>query len=452
MSQKPESSSDIKKNQKKVETAFLVLGIGSLLPWNAIISEFDFFMHYQKGHSPQTLFPNINFALNLAVQLILLSSKSCISYKSQLLLSQIIPAIGMILLPFCVILLSADMSFYVSCGIMVLVGIANALASSSIFGLASFFPVNNVIAVGAGQGYAGILLNILRYIILYFFNGETASDINNGAYLFFFVSVFILIISMIFSCMLYNNEYFLSILNEKAVVLVKKEKKETKKGDEELLETGRSSINDEPEEEEVKVSSAEVSDKKVQFSFRALMCKLIDINLLCATGFIITFMLFPGASIKPQLFNLPIGWKINTIIFLFNVFDTIAKTLVGYLTPTKGKLYFFSFSRILLICSFYYVCYAESFNLLKPEIISYIVLVNVILLSMTGGFVNSLSFALAPGQVQDEWKGKAGSSVSLSLIIGICLGSFSGIIFNNLIDFKVPIPVEPLVTGKKGNM
>ena len=87
------------------------------------------------------------------------------------------------------------------------------------------------------------------------------------------------------------------------------------------------------------------------------MCKLIDINLLCATGFIITFMLFPGASIKPQLFNLPIGWKINTIIFLFNVFDTIAKTLVGYLTPTKGKLYFFSFSRILLICSFYYAMF-----------------------------------------------------------------------------------------------
>ena len=229
-------------------------------------------------------------------------------------------------------------------------------------------------------------------------------------------------------------------------------KKETKKENEELLEKGRSSINDEPEEEEVKVSSAEVSDKKVTFSFRALMCKLIDINLLCATGFIITFMLFPGASIKPQLFNLPIGWKINTIIFLFNVFDTIAKTLVGYLTPTKGKLYFFSFSRILLICSFYYVCYAETFNLLKPEIISYIVLVNVILLSITGGFVNSLSFALAPGQVQDEWKGKAGSSVSLSLIIGICLGSFSGIIFNNLIDFKVPIPVEHLEVGKKGNM
>ena len=71
---------------------------------------------------------------------------------------------------------------------------------------------------------------------------------------------------------------------------------------------------------------------------------------------------------------------------------------------------------------------------------------------MTGGFVNALNFALAPGQVQDEWKGKAGSSVSLSLIIGICLGSFSGIIFNNLTDCKVPIPVEPMAQGKKGNM
>ena len=144
----------------------------------------------------------------------------------------------MILLPFCVILLPTDMSFYVSCGIMVFVGI--------------------VIAVGAGQGYAGILLNILRYIILYFFNGETESDINNGAYLFFFVSGFILVIAMLFSCMLYNNEYFLKILNKKAVVLVKKEKKATKNGDEELY-------------------------------------------------------VIPWSEFKPQLFNLPIGWKINTL-------------------------------------------------------------------------------------------------------------------------------------------
>lgn len=46
---------------------------------------------------------------------------------------------------------------------------------------------------------------------------------------------------------------------------MKKEKKETKNGDEELLDTGRSSINDEPEEEEEKVSSAEISEKKVKF-------------------------------------------------------------------------------------------------------------------------------------------------------------------------------------------
>ena len=193
MSEKSEND-QIKKDKRLVETAFLFLGIGSLLPWNAIISVFDFFIYYQKDQQPDKVFPIINFVFNLSVQIILLCSKNLLSYKNQLFLSQYLSAIGLVLFPLVVTTFVADISYKISCGIMVFIGIANALASSSIFGLASFFPVNNIIAVGTGQWFAGIILNLLRYVILFFFSGQSQSDINIGAYLFFGVSGILMII------------------------------------------------------------------------------------------------------------------------------------------------------------------------------------------------------------------------------------------------------------------
>ena len=47
--------------KKEVEHSFLLLGIGSLLPWSAILSQLDFFMAYQKDYHPEIIFGNINF-------------------------------------------------------------------------------------------------------------------------------------------------------------------------------------------------------------------------------------------------------------------------------------------------------------------------------------------------------------------------------------------------------
>ena len=436
MSEKREND-EIKKDKRLVETAFLFLGIGSLLPWNAIISVFDFFIYYQKDQQPDKVFPIINFVFNLSVQIILLCSKNLLSYKNQLFLSQYLSVIGLILFPLVVTTFVADISYKISCGIMVFIGIANALASSSIFGLASFFPVNNIIAVGTGQGFAGIILNLLRYVILFFFSEQSQSDINIGAYLFFGVSGILMIICIIYSCLLYKSKYFNETLKSKQEVVTKPPVPEETEG--KLLDNNRNSIND--NEDDAEQEEKEIPKKKEEFSFFRLMIKLADINILCAMSFALTFMLFPGACIKPGLFNLSIGWKINTIIFLFNLFDTIAKSLTSYLTPSKFKLYFFSIIRLGLIGSFYYTAYAEFYQTSSSDIISYLAIINVILLSMTSGFVNCYSFALAPGQVEDEWKGKAGSSVSLSLVIGICSGTFLGIVFNNLTTF-------PALTGK----
>ena len=49
------------KQKKEVEFSFLLLGLGSLLPWNSILSQLDFFMFYQKDYHPEIVFGNIIF-------------------------------------------------------------------------------------------------------------------------------------------------------------------------------------------------------------------------------------------------------------------------------------------------------------------------------------------------------------------------------------------------------
>lgn len=411
-----------KRMQNAVEWSFLILGIGSLTPFNAIISAFDFFIYFQKGYSPQLTFPNINFGLNFALQLLFLYAGNLISNKIKLIGSSLLSLISLISLPLVVLNFEASTSFIICCGIMVLVGISNAFSGSSIFGLVSFFPIQNVIAVGTGQGIAGIIINVIRYFIL-FSLGDGVEDLKKGAFIFFGASALIIFVCLIVSIMLYKNKYFVGILEKSGEI--PRNKKKTDESTE-LLETNTANSN--------KVNKNKRKKEK-EFSFVSLMIKLFDINFLIMLNFVITFLLFPGVSIKPAVFGMSMGWKINTIIFLFNVCDTIGKSIVNYITPTKTKLYLIGFGRITLAVAFYHVLYCEHNKSMSPETVSYLTLLNVGLLAITSGMMCSLCFGLAPNQVENEWKGKAGSSVSLCLVIGIFFGSFAGILMDKITTF-----------------
>ena len=129
------------ENQKKkeVETSFLLLCLGSLLPWNAILSQLDFFMFYQKDHHPEIVFGNINFFINLTLQFILLTTKRMFSYKTLFYFSLFGYMFSLITLPISAIYFSPDVGFKMSCIIIFINGFSNAVISNSMFGLVSFF-------------------------------------------------------------------------------------------------------------------------------------------------------------------------------------------------------------------------------------------------------------------------------------------------------------------------
>ena len=361
---------------KSIESGFLFLGIGSLLPWNAIISNLDFLIYYQKEFHPEITFPNMNFILNLGIQFLLLSTKKIFKYKTQIYTSLLIFLINLILLPITTIY------------------------------IISFFPIKCLISLSMGQGLAGILMNVLRYIILIFF-GDNEKNINFSSYIFFTVSAFIMLITIFKFHSIYKKKYFQNKL---------------KLAGEDINQDFENESIDEP----LKIPDKE--NKKEEFSILYVVFKIIGINLMIIYCFVITFTLFPGASIKPNLFNLSMGWKINTIIFIFNLFDTIGRKSLSYINPSKCILYSFSFLRTILLFTFPLVCYCENHKILDNNIISILLIFNVILLSISNGFLSSLCFALGPEQVEGEMKGKTGSNVSLCLSFGIFLGTFGAMI------------------------
>ncbi len=198
---------EFSQEMKSIESGFLFLGIGTLVPWNAIISNLDFLIYYQKDYHPEITFPNMNFILNLMIQFLLLTTKKILKYKTQIYISLLIFLINIILLPIVTIYIKGNLGFKINCIIMLFNGIGNALISFSSFGLVSFFPIKCLISLSLGQGIAGILMNILRYIIL-FTLGDNEKNINLSSYIFFSVSAFILLITIFKFHSISKKKYF----------------------------------------------------------------------------------------------------------------------------------------------------------------------------------------------------------------------------------------------------
>ena len=410
------------KQKKEVEFSFLLLGLGSLLPWNAILSQLDFFMFYQKDYHPEIVFGNINCCINLTLQFILLTTKKRFAYKTLFIVSLCGFMLALISLPFSAIYFPADIGFKISCISVFITGFSNAIISNSMFGLVSFFPLENVIAVGTGQGISGILMTIIRYIILLFIDEK--NGLNIGAYLFFGISALIILFVLRQIFVLYKNPAFNSILEQ--IGEIKKE------GDEKTEDKLLDKKNIELEEIGKEKKGGNNEEKKEEKGLFFLIKKIIDINIMVILCYTITIGLFPGACIKPSLFTLSPGWKINTIIFLYNLLDTVGRKLVGYIQkPAKWQLTTVTALRFLFLCSFPLVIYLEKYNKLTNNAIGVLSILNTCLMAMTNGIANNLCFSLAPEQVEGELKAKAGSSVSLCLAVGLFLGSCLANVIDN---------------------
>ena len=385
----------------KLKLYFLLLGVGSLLPWNSMLTVMDFIKKYQEKYNPDTYYAFFKFLSNIILQSILLFKKDLFSYKSLLIFSYTASAFSLILLPIVVKFLDNLTGYIISVFIVVILGLKSATCSFALFGLVSFFPKDVIIITSTGQGFSGIIMNIIEMIIKIFCKND---DLN--AFILFGIGMIIL----------WFNVYIIYNLYSKNIIF---RKVATKIGIMKVAE-----FYDEFEIRKIKMNNG----KKNKYSFKSLSLKLLDINILISYIYIITFAVFPAISLKPDtIFNLDSSWTNNILVAIYNLFDILGRYLINFTKPTKKKIYFNVLSRTIFLitsplCWILFV--RDSIN---SNIIYLFIVINMSLLGFTNGTSTALCYAIAPLLVSDELKGVAGSNVSFYNIFGIFLGTICAI-------------------------
>ena len=357
------------------------------------------------------------------------------------------------LYPTFVIYTSEKVGFGLMCVSILLTGCASAITQSCFYGIMAFFPVANIILFSAGSAVCGILMNVIRYILLASIKGD--DEKNNqivGAWIFFSISAFVMLITLIFVLVTYRVEYFIYLLqntDEVTADMLKLIHREENKATENIVpnterETNHNqpdviSVNTPSEEDNVEtpkkdsnvvISSTKEEDSKTEEnpntikSFLEIVKDTLSIDILLCVTYIVTFTVFPGTCLKPRFFSLKNGWASTTVMLIFNIFDTIGRQILSFFKPRKSILYVVALSRIILVITLPLNVLSDRSEKFGDRTGNGIFLViNMILLSFTNGLASSLAFALAPEQVENEKKGRASKCVGFFNIFGIFLGT-----------------------------
>ena len=426
-----EAEGEPPKKSIGIQITFIFYGIASLLGWNALLTKLDFFSYFLEDMKPNTTFSFLNFFLNIVFQFILIIKKDLFPLKLQLIVGIVGSILFLIGIPVSTMFLPKNemINFIVTGGLVLLMGFINALASGSFFNYVSHFPLELIVAFSGGQGFSGIAMNVLEYIVLLSLNGEEENLIVLRAWIFFGISALILVVCLILLLYNYNSEYcryYLSKGMEKENIPEGSLIGESQANEEEQ----QNIINEQTEENQIIPQNEEnngiTEDKNTSSNSKSLFIilfkKIWDLDILMVYIYIVTFALFPNASLCQELFNFGI-YKSNTIIIIYNTFDTIGRYLVKILPKKKIFNTIIILGRSVLLFTLVFNYYCQERLDVDLTITSILLIVNVALLALTNGIGTTLTFGIAPDIVEDEYKGPAGTSVSFFLIVGIFLGS-----------------------------
>ena len=411
--------SDVPQARFSTKVIFTFFGLSSLLGFNVLLTEMNFFDNYLREMNPSLVFNFLNYILNIPFQFLLLWKKDFLSLKTQLIIALVGSIIFLILIPLSTMSLGVNTQAnkIVTGGLVLLMGFINALCSGGFYNLVSNFPLEMIVILTTCQAISGIVLNIIQYIILW--SSGDGGDIVIQAWIFFGISILIIAISLFFLLISFNNEYFQYYLN-------KSKYKDAGDANNSLLE-GETQPDD-----QLGIVQDKTPEKKGWFM--ELFKKIWDLDLLVVYLYIVTFALYPNASIKQKVFEWSPPYSINTVIFVYNIFDTLGRVLVGKITPSKKLNTIVILGRSFLLFTVVFNYYCQDGLGWDSTLTTILLFINMAIFASTNGIGTTLCFALAPNEVEDKYKGQAGISISFFLIIGIFLGSLIAFITNAIIS------------------
>ena len=360
----------------KETSIFLLFGLVSLLGWNAIMSELPFFTFYLEKMDPATSFPFLNYALNIVLQFLMLYNRNLVPLKFRLIGGLIFDTIIMITLPIIVLFMekNSTANVIITGALILIMGMVNALCSGGFFALVSFFPNNLMIAFSAGQGFSGVLMNIIQYIVLGCVNsGNKQKDLDLTAWIYFGISAGCLFLTLILLIFQLNTDFFKYYL--KPLKGGVKQKEEIKKveinpsseRDAKINSEQKDSVepdnkkNDKNEENitpRKEDTNAPIIKKRREISFCEMFKILMDLDILRTYINFISNTLFPKAGVTQSLFKLD-KYKTVTILILNNFTDFFGRYIDLAFKQTKLITYIISIGRTILVFLLMFNYYCE---------------------------------------------------------------------------------------------
>jgi equilibrative nucleoside transporter 1/2/3 len=402
-----------------VYCAMLMMGLSLLLPWNIVLNEIPWFQDLYAGSAVGS---NIAFYITCAnsypgipILFLMVAWGNRVSLNARVLGSLLAQVAVMALMP-----ATAPLSYWVPLALMFINGLTVNVLQSSLFGLQAMLPPIMAHAAMAGQGVAGLVASVAQIISLLSSGNETTTA---GAY-FGFAAGLSALCAAVYVWLIWHpyTEYHIAISARSAEGLARGS------GDE---EDERAGLIDAPTGKGEEASPAPATLGRGGCSrAMATLAKVWRGALGVFLVYIATFIVFPGVmtaipyrgGFGPSAAWLGSrGWWPILLLLLFNTFDTMGRVLPAHVPQPREEFLLpatvlrFGLAAWFVACSKSWIASA-----LGADIAA---IAAVLVLGMSNGYLTSMTLMYAPSHAADNEKETAGFLLSLSLTLGITVGS-----------------------------
>lgn len=409
---------------------FLCAGIGALISWNSILTALDFFSDKFPFNVPFLFGIPLFISTNIFSYLIYIIARY-ISLNTRIFGGFLVMAIVVVFMPVLAVILPNEEGFYLTLGLIFILGIANSVMQGSTVSLAAMFPYECLSLYFTGTGFAGIIICLLRMLMLISFGSEDKKGIVIGTVVYFSISAAFLLFTMFMHLFFIKTEFckfYLKQAKGKMSGNIQGKKielaisPEGNLGEETLLYGGNA-------EEEISVISHEVYNHDWKF-ISGVFKKIMPLPFIVGLIYVQTFMMFPGVSLKKEISGISKAWNATILIFVFNVFDTIGKYFSSWRRfYSKKSTIYLVLIRFVFFAFFLLMAGRDDIAIISDD---WFAIVNIALFSLFNGYTTSCSMVLAPEECENEEKETAGFLMTHPLYLGIMVGTFLALFFEGI--------------------
>ncbi|KAL0703148.1 hypothetical protein Bca4012_069573 [Brassica carinata] len=185
-----------------------LLGAGSLIPWNALITAVDYFGYLHADKHVENTFTVAYMSCSVLVLVLMMTWNTRLSYRLRMNLGFSMFIISMMVSPIIDWVWKGEnnenVSYLLMVGSVVLCGLADGLVGGSLIGSAGKLPRQYMQAIFAGTASSGITISILRVTTKASLPQTTPQGMRNSAHCYFIMSSTILLSCFICCNVLYK--------------------------------------------------------------------------------------------------------------------------------------------------------------------------------------------------------------------------------------------------------